>query len=73
MKKTLNGVTEYCEGMPVELIKTTGAYTPETEMDEWPGHGRMVIKAKNEGGHNSTEVDLLELITWIKANHPELI
>jgi hypothetical protein len=36
-------------------------------------NGILVIEAINEGGHNSTEVDLLQLIQWLKINRPELL
>jgi hypothetical protein len=44
---TMNGVTEYNEGMEVSLSETDG---------------KLVIKALNEAGYNSTEVDLLQLL-----------
>jgi hypothetical protein len=49
----MEGVREYCEEMTVRLRKT---------------NGRLVIEARNEGGHNSTEVDLVDLLDWLKAN-----
>lgn len=53
----MEGVREYCEEMEVRLLKRNGRY---------------VIKARNEGGHNSTEVDLLDLIQWLqKLNEQE--
>jgi len=52
-------ITEYCEGYPVEFD-----YTP---------NGRPIIRAINEGGYNATEIDLLELIMWLKINHPDLL
>lgn len=73
MGTRLGGVTEYCEDMPVELAETTGRYVYGIPEEEWPGRGRIVILAKNEGGHNSTEVDLLELIAWLRANRPDLL
>lgn len=48
----MEGVREYCEEMEVRLLKCNGRY---------------VIKALNEGGHNSTEVDLLDLINWLQT------
>lgn len=54
MKKiVMEGVREYCEEMDVSLRTT---------------NGRLVIEARNECGHNSTEVDLLDLLDWLKAN-----
>lgn len=34
-------------------------------------NGRFVVRAFNEGGYNCTDVDVLDLIAWIKANKPE--
>ncbi len=36
-------------------------------------NGRLVIRAINEGGYNFTAVDLLDLLTWVKVNMPELL
>ena len=61
----MDGVKEYCEEMNVELIQTTGLFDGE-------GRGRWVIMAKNEGGYNSTEVDVLQMIDWLRKNRPDL-
>ena len=53
-KIVMEGVREYCEGMDVRLEKNK--------------EGRWVIDARNEGGHNSTEVDLLDLLQWLQAH-----
>lgn len=50
----MEGVREYCEEMDVKLRTSD--------------NGRLVIVALNEGGHNSTEVDLLDLLEWLKTN-----
>jgi hypothetical protein len=63
----LTGVTEYGEEMPVVLCRTSGMFLSNK------GKGRLVIKAMNEGGCNCTEVDLIELIQWLKINKPELL
>jgi hypothetical protein len=52
----LEGVREYAEGYPVELRRNTRT-------------GRLLVTAYNEGHHNSTEIDLLDLIDWLIA-HP---
>ena len=67
----MNGVTEYAEGYEVRLVETTGAYDGISK--ERPGAGRLVILALNEAGHNCTEVDLLELLAWVKAHRPDLM
>lgn len=34
---------------------------------------REVIEAYNEGGYNFTQVDLLDVVDWVKRNRPELL
>ena len=55
----MEGVRDHCEG-----------YTPELYMDD--ESKRLVVRAFNEGRHNVTHVDLLDLLVWIKSNRPEL-
>ena len=50
----MTGVREYAEEYPVEVW-----------MDE---NGRLVVRAYNEGKHNVTEIDLLDLRNWLAAN-----
>ena len=52
----LTDATEYCEGEDV-FIDTLKS-------------GRLIIRAYNEGGHNCTEVDLKQLLAWLKINLP---
>lgn len=66
----LQGVREYAEGYGVELVETNGYYQ---ENGEYRDAGRLAVRAFNEAGHNFTEVDLLDLIAWLKANRPELL
>jgi hypothetical protein len=47
-------VKEYCEDMPVH-IKTNE-------------EGIWIIEARNEGGYNATQVDLLQLLQWVEKN-----
>ena len=56
----MEGVTEYSEGYEVELLQTKG-------------NGRWVIMAVNQGGFDSTSVDVINLIAWLRANRPELL
>ena len=69
----MNGVTEYAEGMGVELTQTRGAYQNGVPDERREKRGNLVIKARNEGGYNCTEVDLLELIAWLKEHRPDLL
>ena len=51
----LPGVREWMEHDPVEL---------------WINRaGRLVIKAWNEAGHNSTEVDVFDLLEWLELGN----
>ena len=53
------GVREYAEGFPVELRRDKD-------------NGRLVVCAVNEGGHNVTHVDVLDLLSWLRARYPQL-
>jgi hypothetical protein len=56
--KIKTGIREYAEEESV-YIKEIGE--------------RTVIVAYNEGGYNSTAVDLVDVIEWVKENRPELL
>lgn len=55
----LDHVREYNEDFDVRL---------ETE-----ANGRLVVVALNEGGHNGTRVDLVDLLDWLRRNRPDLL
>ncbi len=50
----MDNVTEYCENERVQLV-----------VGDTGGHS--VVIATNEGGYNSTQVDVFELLAWFKA------
>lgn len=52
---TLATVREWVEDMPVELWVNRG--------------GRLVLRAYNECGHNSTEIDVFDLLDWLKREN----
>src|SRR5882724_6631271 len=58
------GVREYAEGMPVRLV----CRAPLAEAAP-----RAVIAALNEAGCNGVDIDVLDLIEWLRANRPELL
>jgi hypothetical protein len=58
VKEVMSGVREYSDGHLVEL----------REYD-----GRDVVLAWNQGAHDCTQVDLLDLIAWIRKNKPEIL
>ena len=51
-------IREYAESMPVAIRKRGE---------------RWVIDALNEGGYNGTEVDLVDVINFVKKYKPELL
>lgn len=57
-----DAVHEYSEGYGVEISNSQGE----------EGHGRLVVRAYNEGKYNFTQVDLVELLTWVKKNLPAI-
>lgn len=69
MATTMHGVSEYVERYPVELDRTE--FLEMTKPFE--SSGRWIIRAYNEGRHNCTEVDLIELIEWLRENLPECL
>lgn len=70
----LKGVTEYNEDLEVEITTTTGKYGTGSgdSIESRKGYGRIVVKAYSECGYASTEIDLLELLTYIKHKLPEI-
>ena len=65
-------IREYEEHYEVEIESYDGGYkelnehVPELE-------GRLSIVAYNEGRHNNTRVDLLDVIDWVRQNAPGLL
>jgi hypothetical protein len=57
-EQTMSGVREYCDGYPVELRRDLK-------------NGRLLITAWNEGHNNMTQVDLWDLIEWLRLGPPE--
>ncbi len=53
------GVREYAEGLTVQIG------TPE-------GEDRLVVHAMNDGGYNCTDVDLLDLLAYVRREMPEV-
>ena len=52
-------IREYCEKLSVHVAEAD--------------NGRFVIEAWNEAGHNGVEVDLLDVLEWVRVNRPELL
>ena len=56
----ITSIREYAEEMPVRISVSAES-------------GRLVIEADNEAGHNGTEVDLVDVLDWVRANRPDLL
>lgn len=54
-------ISEYCEEMEVEILELD-----QKNDREW------IIKAYNEAGCNWTEVDLVDVLRFVKKEMPEL-
>lgn len=70
----LKDVREYAEFYPVflgTLSRDDAEYADKHKVKTEAG--REVIVAYNEGGCDLTQVDLLDLIDWLKKNRPELL
>lgn len=67
----LPGVTEYGEGFAVRLVmreideQVEGLEVQGEPACQHDDDGRAVFQATNEGGHNSTCIDVAELVGWI--------
>jgi hypothetical protein len=59
--RALDGVREYNEELPVDLVRSDEA------------NGRLCIHAANEGGYNSTLVDLYDLIDWLILDSSDVL
>lgn len=67
----MKGVREYAENDDVELLEPN-----DEQRSRWapsPGSDRYVIRAWNEGGHNCVEIDVLDLVAWLKKHRPDLL
>ena len=58
----MTGFREYAEEMPVFLLDA-----------DHSKRGRAVVLAYNEGGCNGVEIDLIDLMNWIKSKRPEFL
>jgi hypothetical protein len=73
-KLKMDGVREYCEQYPVELELVPPSHEGMPEYGPPAAEGpRWCVLARNEGSCNSTRVDLIDLIAWLRANRSELI
>jgi hypothetical protein len=57
-------IREYREQLDVEIEQL-----PYAEL----GVNRWVVYARNEAGYNGVEVDLEDIIAWVKETMPELL
>lgn len=64
------GVREYAESYLVHLNEVQIA---DGKIVDVGGERRFVLEARNEGGHNSTLVDLEDLLLWLHDHRPDLL
>ena len=64
-------VHEYCRGCNIEITRSDGVYDRGVSKKKRKGHGRFVVRSFCGDGFPS-EVDLAELLTWVKNNMPDL-
>ena len=73
-----NNIKEYEEEMHVEITQLDPERGERLKgvisEDSYRAHidKRWVVVAYNEGGYNGTAVDLVELLTYVKENMPEI-
>jgi hypothetical protein len=71
---TLNTVHEYSDDKSVRLVLSQGRRSNDRPIEEWCGHGKVVVEAidptTGNTYHNGTQVDLIELLTWVHKNLP---
>lgn len=62
------GVREYGEGLPVILTHSDGMFDEDSD-----GCPRLVLKIQSAEGYAEPEIDLLDVLDWIKDTKPELL
>lgn len=67
-KVLMKGVREYNEREGDPILEVV-APTEWNRLDS----ARLCVVAMNEGGHNKTVVDVVDLIQWIRSNRPGLL
>jgi hypothetical protein len=66
----LTAIREYTEQLPVAISVRESRQLG----NRWDaGVGRLVIEASNQGGFDGVEVDLLDVIKWVRENRPDLL
>ena len=68
LEEVMEGVREYAEDDPVTL-----EFEGPKDFSKIPEGGRWVVRARNEGGFNCTQVDVLDLLKWLRENRPDLL
>jgi hypothetical protein len=68
--RTINGLQpiDICEGEISEILEIYVDRILIRKEDYWD-----IERAFNECGYNSTEVDIIDLLKWLKKNRPDLL
>lgn len=65
-------IVDGVEALDYEYVERTGAEARMFDLVVKRSRPVIVVVAENEGGYNDTEVDLMDLLRWVKKNRPEL-
>ena len=57
------------EEIPMQGVRGSEDGTPELARVD----GRWVARAYNQGGYDCTELDVADLVAWLRENMPELL
>lgn len=78
---SMSDVREYSEEYPVQLSTRASSYFSPDALG--PGHPggqvaikdgpRWVVRGRNEGGYNVTEIDLIDLLRWLSRHRGDML
>lgn len=67
-------IREYGHRLKVDVKEEfISSFTQRCFPDLHVGDTRLVVQAFNAGGWDSTSVDLLDVLAWVKENRPDLL
>jgi hypothetical protein len=71
----MTSIREYSEGLPVTIEEyvVTERKSLQLQGRAKVGERRITIVASCQAGFDGTQVDLLDLLQWVKENKPELL
>jgi len=77
MATLMKGVREYAEGFDVKLGEVAPGEHGDIARRKGDAYNitepRLVVWGLNEGGHNSVQIDVKDLLGWLVEHRPELV